>query len=95
MPDCHYGYGFCIGGVAAFDERTGVVSPGGVGFDINCGVRLVKTNLTKKDVTPKLKEVLQEIFNNVPSGLGSKGKIKITKNEIDDVLEEGGNLQHE
>lgn len=91
MPDCHYGYGFCIGGVAAFDERTGVVSPGGVGFDINCGVRLVKTNLTKKDVTPKLKEVLQEIFNNVPSGLGSKGKIKITKNEIDDVLEEGVN----
>ncbi|MBA2852402.1 tRNA-splicing ligase RtcB [Methanococcus maripaludis] len=89
MPDCHYGYGFCIGGVAAFDEAIGVISPGGVGFDINCGVRLVKTNLTKNDVTPKLKELLSEIFKNVPSGLGSKGKIRITKDEIDSVLEEG------
>lgn len=89
MPDCHYGYGFCIGGVAAFDERDGIISPGGVGFDINCGVRLVRTNLTKDDVKPKLKELVNEMFKNVPSGLGSKGKIRITKNEIDDVLEEG------
>ncbi|AEH07110.1 RtcB family protein [Methanothermococcus okinawensis] len=91
MPDCHYGYGFCIGGVAAFDEKTGVISPGGVGFDINCGIRLVKTNLTKEDVQPKIKELVNKLFKNVPSGLGSKGKIRITKNEIDEVLEEGVN----
>ncbi|MCS3900418.1 RtcB family protein [Methanococcus voltae] len=91
MPDCHYGYGFCIGGVAAFDERYGVISPGGVGFDINCGVRLIKTNLSKKDVEDKtkLKELLNEIFTNVPSGLGSKGKIRLDNNQIDTVLEEG------
>jgi tRNA-splicing ligase RtcB len=89
MPDCHYGYGFCIGGVAAFDEKTGVISPGGVGFDINCGIRLLKTNLTKEDVQPKIKELVHKLFKNIPSGLGSKGKIRITKNEIDDVLEEG------
>ncbi|AEF96231.1 RtcB family protein [Methanotorris igneus] len=89
MPDCHYGYGFCIGGVAAFDVKGGVISPGGVGFDINCGVRLIRTNLTKEEVKPKIRELVSEIFKNVPSGLGSKGKIRITKNEIDDVLEEG------
>ncbi|MBW9220884.1 RtcB family protein [Methanothermococcus sp. SCGC AD-155-M21] len=91
MPDCHYGYGFCIGGVAAFDESLGVISPGGVGFDINCGVRLLKTNLKREEIQPKIKELINKLFKNIPSGLGSKGKVKITKREIDEVLEEGVN----
>ncbi|WP_456471982.1 RtcB family protein [Methanocaldococcus sp.] len=89
MPDVHYGYGFCIGGVAAFDQRTGIISPGGVGFDINCGVRLIRTNLTKEEVEPKIKELVKTIFKNVPSGLGSKGIIKFSKGVMDEVLEEG------
>ncbi|HIP15857.1 MAG TPA: RtcB family protein [Methanothermococcus okinawensis] len=89
MPDCHYGYGFCIGGVAAFDEEDGVISPGGVGFDINCGVRLIRTNLTREEVQPFIKELVKTLFRNIPSGLGSKGKIKLSMGEIDDVLEEG------
>ncbi|HID47277.1 MAG TPA: RtcB family protein [Methanothermococcus okinawensis] len=89
MPDCHYGYGFCIGGVAAFDEKKGVISPGGVGFDINCGVRLIKTNITREEIQPYIKELVKTLFKNIPSGLGSKGKIRLSKNEIDQVLEEG------
>jgi len=89
MPDCHYGYGFCIGGVAAFDEKNGVISPGGVGFDINCGVRLIRTNLTREEIQPYIKELVRTLFRNIPSGLGSKGKIKLSKKEIDEVLEEG------
>ncbi|ACV24437.1 RtcB family protein [Methanocaldococcus fervens] len=89
MPDVHYGYGFPIGGVAAFDQRDGVISPGGVGFDINCGVRLIRTNLTKEEVQPKIKELVKTLFKNVPSGLGSKGILKFSKSVMDDVLEEG------
>ena len=76
MPDIHLGYGFAIGGVAATRIEDGVVSPGGVGYDINCGVRLLRTNLTEKEVKPKIKELINELFNNVPSGLGSEGKIR-------------------
>ncbi|MDO5851574.1 MAG: RtcB family protein [Methanobacteriaceae archaeon] len=89
LPDIHFGYGFSIGGVAAFHSKTGVISPGGVGFDINCGVRLLKTNLTKDDVKPKINELLEIIFKNIPSGLGSKGKTHLKQNQIDDVLVNG------
>ncbi len=89
LPDIHFGYGFSIGGVAAFSTRTGVISPGGVGFDINCGVRFLKTNLTESEVKPKIKELVDVLFKNVPSGLGSKGKIRLKPGEIDDVLNLG------
>jgi tRNA-splicing ligase RtcB len=89
MPDGHRGYGFPIGGVAAFSLRTGVISPGGIGFDINCGVRLIKTNLTEEEVKPKLKELIDLLFRNVPSGVGSKGFIKLSRPEFDKLMEEG------
>ena len=89
LPDIHFGYGFPIGGVAAFNEKNGIVSPGGVGFDINCGVRLIKTNLKQADIEDKLDELIEALFKNIPSGVGSKGKIKLKENEIDDVLNFG------
>ena len=89
MPDIHWGYGFAIGGVAAMRVSDGVVSPGGVGFDINCGVRIMSTNLTREDVSPKIKELIDALFYAVPSGLGSKGKIKLGSKEIDEVLVKG------
>lgn len=89
LPDGHEGYGFPIGGVAATDFETGAISPGGVGYDINCGVRLVRTNLHENDVRPKLKELVRELFNAVPSGLGSSGSIRLTGFELDKVLSEG------
>lgn len=89
LPDIHFGYGFSIGGVAAFSARNGVISPGGVGFDINCGVRLLKTSLSLEVVKPKIKELVNVFFNNIPSGLGSKGKIRLKPGEIDDVLNNG------
>jgi len=89
MPDAHLGYGFAIGGVAAFDMKTGVLSPGGIGYDINCGVRLLRTNLDRSSVEPKLEALIDAAFRNVPSGLGSEGKIKLSQREIEEVLEEG------
>ena len=89
LPDIHFGYGFPIGGVAAFSLRTGIVSPGGVGFDINCGVRLIKSNLTIEDVEDHLDELTEKLFKNIPSGVGSKGKIKLEEGEIDNVLDFG------
>ncbi len=89
MPDIHWGYGFPIGGVAAMRVADGVVSPGGVGFDINCGVRIMRTNLVKDDVAPKIDELIDALFYAVPSGLGSKGKIKLSGREIDEVLKKG------
>jgi len=90
MPDGHQGYGFPIGGVAAMDpEEGGVISPGGVGYDINCGVRVIRTDLDISDVRPKLRELIDEIFRNVPSGLGSTGKVKVSVQELDRVLNEG------
>lgn len=89
MPDIHWGYGFPIGGVAATDTKHGVISPGGVGYDINCGVRLLRTNLVFdeiKDVIPKL---MDSLFVNVPSGVGSKGKMKVSKIELDEILVKG------
>jgi tRNA-splicing ligase RtcB (3'-phosphate/5'-hydroxy nucleic acid ligase) len=89
LPDIHFGYGFSIGGVGAFSSHNGVISPGGVGFDINCGVRLLRTNLTPEEVKPKIKELIDVLFRNVPSGVGSKGKIRLREGEIDAVLETG------
>jgi tRNA-splicing ligase RtcB len=89
MPDIHWGYGFPIGGVAATTVEEGVVSPGGVGYDINCGVRLLRTNLRESEVRPRLEQLVTELFNSVPSGLGSTGKINVGKREIDDVLSDG------
>ncbi|MDD6286454.1 RtcB family protein [uncultured Methanosphaera sp.] len=89
LPDIHFGYGFSIGGVAAFAETNGVISPGGVGFDINCGVRLLKTNLTKEDIQPHMKDLVNELFNKIPSGLGSNGIKHLKESEIDDVLQLG------
>jgi len=89
MPDIHWGYGFPIGGVAATDAEEGVLSPGGVGYDINCGVRLLKTNLDASDVRGKVKDIIDTIFDEVPSGLGSKGKVRLDVRELDAVLEGG------
>ncbi|MCX8182974.1 MAG: RtcB family protein [Crenarchaeota archaeon] len=89
LPDGHEGYGFPIGGVGAFDVKEGVVSPGGVGYDINCGVRLLLTNMNVDDVKPVLKELLDEIFHNVPSGLGSEGKLRMSFDELDNAVREG------
>ena len=89
LPDGHEGYGFPIGGVAATDFESGVISPGGVGYDINCGVRLIRTNLTVQDVRPKLREIVRDLFNSVPSGLGNVGALNLSTQQLDNVLSEG------
>ena len=89
MPDIHQGYGFPIGGVAAMDAETGVVSPGGVGFDINCGVRLLGSPLTAAEVAPRLKDLVDQLFRDVPSGTGMAGPLKLSDADIAEVLEQG------
>ncbi len=90
MPDIHWGYGFCIGGVCATDpEAGGVVSPGGVGYDINCGVRLVRTNVTAAQLKPKLVELVDELFRSVPAGVGRTGKYHFDRRELQRMLGEG------
>jgi tRNA-splicing ligase RtcB len=89
MPDIHWGYGFPIGGVAAMDIEDGVISPGGVGYDINCGVRLLRTSLSEAEVRPKINELINALFLNVPSGLGSEGKIKVNQKEMNQLMVEG------
>jgi len=89
MPDGHWGYGFPIGGVAAFDLERGVISPGGIGFDINCGMRLIRTDLTIKEVQPKLKELVNTLFGMVPSGVGGKGFLKINRNQFKEIMTDG------
>ena len=89
LPDGHEGYGFPVGGVAATDMEEGVISPGGVGYDINCGVRLLRSNLNANQVRPHLKELVNELFNSIPSGVGSDGAIKLTRSELDELLIEG------
>lgn len=89
MPDVHLGYGFTIGGVAAFDEEEGVISPGGVGFDINCGVRLMKTTLQREDVIPDIKALTENLFRKIPSGVGSKGEFKVTDTELTEAFLHG------
>lgn len=89
MPDIHWGYGFPIGGVAAFDIDKGVISPGGVGYDINCGVRLLRTNFKKEEIQNKVEELLNKLFSNIPSGVGSSGKLRLTFNDLDNVMIKG------
>lgn len=89
MPDAHQGYGFCIGGVAAADLDRGIVSAGGVGFDINCGVRLLASPLTKAEIRGKIEPLLQQLFQNIPCGTGRKGKTDISHGELDKVLLRG------
>ncbi len=89
MPDIHWGYGFPVGGVAAFRVDDGVISPGGIGFDISCGVRLIRTDLKVEEVKPKIDQLTTELFRNVPSGVGSEGRLKLKGSEIDKVLQKG------
>lgn len=89
MPDVHTGYGFTIGGVAAFDLKDGVISPGGVGYDINCGVRLLRSNLDKNHVLPRMKDLVSALYNEIPSGVGSKGKIRLGPDDEKKVLLRG------
>lgn len=89
MPDGHWGYGFPIGGVAAMDPEDGVISPGGIGFDINCGMRLVLTNLTFREVLPRLRTLVDTLFRRVPSGVGSKGFVKLNRSAFNEVLTRG------
>jgi tRNA-splicing ligase RtcB len=89
MPDAHWGYGFPIGGVAAFDVSSGVISPGGIGFDINCGMRLVRTDLTWPEVRPRLAELIDALAQKVPAGTGREGEVRLSQAELRDVLREG------
>ena len=89
LPDGHEGYGFPVGGVAAMDAEEGMISPGGVGYDINCGVRLLRSNLTEDAVRAKLKELVTDLFSSIPSGVGSKGAIKLSPSQLDEVLVRG------
>jgi tRNA-splicing ligase RtcB len=89
MPDIHFGYGFPVGGVAAFDLTEGIVSPGGIGYDINCGVRLLRSGLTVDEVRPKLKPLVDALYREVPSGVGSKGSVSLNRDELDEVLTGG------
>src|SRR5574337_590458 len=86
MPDGHWGYGFPIGGVAAFDLKEGVISPGGIGFDINCGMRLIRTDLTVSEVAPRIRELVNLLFDIVPAGVGSKGFVKLSVEEFKRVM---------
>lgn len=89
MPDMHWGYGFPIGGVAAFDAREGIISPGGVGYDINCGCRLMTTHLTHQDIRPRLQDLVTALFQHVPSGVGSTGPIRLKEKDERKVLTDG------
>src|SRR6202158_5126585 len=90
MPDIHWGYGFCIGGVCATDpDEGGVISPGGVGYDINCGVRLCRSNLFYREVKPHLRELVEALFRNVPAGVGKSGRYTFERKDLKRILAEG------
>ncbi len=89
MPDAHQGYGFPIGGVAAFDMEDGIISPGGVGYDINCGVRLLRTDYFEKDIHQRRQQLLAEIFKEVPAGVGKGGRTHLTRKILEDVCLRG------
>lgn len=89
MPDGHWCYGFPIGGVAAFDTRSGIISPGGVGYDVNCGMRLIRTDLTLEDVQPKLDRLMTELFRRVPAGVGAAGFIRLNRGSFEGVMTRG------
>jgi tRNA-splicing ligase RtcB len=95
MPDIHWGYGFCIGGVCATDPAEGgVISPGGVGYDINCGVRMVRTALDEKEVRPRLKVLVDDLFHSVPAGVGRKGKYHFSRDELTRLMRKGVGFLH-
>ena len=89
MPDIHWGYGFPIGGVAAFDVNEGIISPGGVGYDISCGVRLLSSYIKLADIKPVLDALTTALFSAVPSGVGSSSAIRLSLKDLDDVLRKG------
>ena len=89
MPDIHQGYGFPIGGVAAIKWQGGIISPGGVGYDINCGVRLLTTQITKPELAPKFEHLIDALYGTVPSGVGKGGKLRVSEKELDQVLADG------
>lgn len=89
MPDGHSGYGFPIGGVAGFDVQEGIISPGGIGFDINCGMRLIRTNLTTDEVQPKIKELVNHLFEKVPAGVGRSGMLEPNKENFREIMIKG------
>ena len=89
LPDAHQGYGFSIGGVAAFNLNNGIISPGGVGFDINCSVRLLKTNLKADDFKGKEKEIVKALFNKIPTGIGKGSRIKISEKDLEEIMVKG------
>src|SRR3989337_2583576 len=89
MPDIHQGYGFPIGGVAAVDEQEGAVSPGGVGFDINCGVRLLSSSLTLDETRPRLRDLVHQLFRDIPSGTGQSSRLSVSDSDLNKVLERG------
>src|SRR5713226_8737076 len=89
MPDIHWGYGFPVGGVAAFDTEDGVISPGGIGYDLNCGLRLIRTNLEEAQVRQQLSALVDALVVAVPSGVGVSGHYKVGMGEIDTVLKDG------
>src|SRR5436309_2257544 len=93
MPDIHWGYGFCIGGVCATDPAEGgVICPGGIGYDINCGVRLLRTTLTYREVKNHIRNLVRALFNTVPAGVGKGGKYKFTDKEMKPLLAEGASF---
>jgi tRNA-splicing ligase RtcB (3'-phosphate/5'-hydroxy nucleic acid ligase) len=89
MPDGHWGYGFPIGGVAAFDVRSGIISPGGVGYDVNCGMRLIRTDLTLEEAQPRLDLLMTELFRRVPAGVGASGFVSMDRPSFDRVMTKG------
>lgn len=89
MPDGHMGYGFPIGGVAAFSTSEGIVSPGGIGFDINCGMRLLRTNLTFDEIKSRMDDLLEDLFRTIPSGVGSKGYVSLNRKQFNSLMERG------
>ncbi len=89
MPDGHWGYGFPIGGVAAFDTQNGIISPGGIGFDINCGMRLITTSLKVDEVKLRLRELVNELFRAVPAGVGAKGSLRVSVSQLKEIMERG------
>lgn len=89
MPDGHWGYGFPIGGVAAFDVKSGIISPGGVGYDVNCGMRLIRTDLTLDDVRSKLERLMAELFRRVPAGVGAAGFVRLNRDSFEGVMTRG------
>jgi len=96
MPDAHQGYGFPIGGVAAFDIENGIISPGAAGYDLNCGIRVIRTDFTTAQIEPRKKELLESLFMNIPTGVGRPGKVKLSQDDMREIVMKGARwcLEH-